>query len=58
MNAGDGASAVLGIGIPQAGAVPGDAVGMGFNAYNLQRMAAAGMPLKHDRAVCGGLWFQ
>ena len=22
------------------------------------RMAAAGMPLKHDRAVCGGLWFQ
>ncbi len=37
--------AVFGIGIAHAGAVPGDAQGMGFKAFNLQRMAAAGMPV-------------
>jgi pyruvate,orthophosphate dikinase len=41
----ESAGAVFSIGIPHAGAVPGDAERMGFKAYNLQRMAAAGMPV-------------
>jgi pyruvate, orthophosphate dikinase len=45
VNAHESACAVFGIGIAHAGAVPGDASGMGFKAYNLQRMAAAGMPV-------------
>ncbi|HEX4944366.1 MAG TPA: PEP/pyruvate-binding domain-containing protein, partial [Usitatibacteraceae bacterium] len=40
-----GEGAVFGIGLPHAGAVPGDVTGMGFKAFNLQRMAAAGMPV-------------
>jgi pyruvate,orthophosphate dikinase len=47
VNSPDSPCAVFGIGIPHAGAVPGDADGMGFKAYNLQRMAAAGMPVPH-----------
>ena len=45
MSGPDVPGAVFGIGIPHAGAVPGDAAKMGFKAYNLQRMAAAGMPV-------------
>ena len=45
MSAAESAGAVFGIGIAHAGAVPGDAGGMGFKAFNLQRMAAAGMPV-------------
>ena len=45
MNADHSPCAVFGVGLAHAGAVPGDVNGMGFKAFNLQRMAAAGMPV-------------
>jgi pyruvate,orthophosphate dikinase len=45
VSAAESPCAVFGIGITHADAVPGDAGKMGFKAFNLQRMAAAGMPV-------------
>lgn len=45
MSATDHGGEVFGIGVLHAGSVPGDVGRMGFKAYNLQRMAAAAMPV-------------
>ena len=45
MNGSAPACAVFGVGIAHAAAVTGAAAQMGFKAFNLQRMAAAGMPV-------------
>ena len=55
MSAPGGAGPVFGIGIPHVAAVAGDAAQMGFKAFNLQRMAAAGMPVP-QAFVLGTAW--
>jgi pyruvate,orthophosphate dikinase len=54
MNAGDIAHPVFGIGLAKAGSVAGSLEQVGSKAFNLQRMAAAGMPVPQAFVLATG----